>query len=82
VIPPRRIPVKKIKIQISCTEKCKLPVCRVAIQECIFNVEGMLTNRLVAENRFLSPLFKPPTYIWCPQTIEPNKQIAPILITM
>jgi len=63
VIPPIKMPVKKIKIQISWTEKWRLPDCNVAIQECIFRVEGILTNKLVAEKRFFSPLFSPPIYI-------------------
>jgi len=82
VIPPSKIPIKKIKTNNNCTEKYKLPVCRVTIQEWIFRVEGILTNKLVAENRFFSPLFNPPTYIWCPQTIIPRRHIAAILITI
>lgn len=63
-------------------EKCRLPDCKVAIQACILRVDGILTNRLVAEKRFLRPRLSPPMYMWCPQTMEPSRQMAPMLITI
>jgi hypothetical protein len=82
VIPPIKIPTKKVNKNKEEIEKNILPVCRVTVQLCIFNVEGILTNKLVAENIFFIFLFKPPIYIWCPQTIIPRIQIANILITI
>jgi hypothetical protein len=81
VAPPKRIPTKNVNKNKLDIENKKLPVCNVVIQLCILSVEGILTKRLVDVNMFFIPLFKPPIYMWCPQTIEPSKHMANIDIT-
>jgi len=76
------MPTRKVNKKREGTEKKRLPVCSVTVQLCIFRVEGILTNRLVAENMFFIFLLRPPTYMWWPQTIIPSRHIANILITM